>query len=201
MIIENKDNKLIILAELSNRIEFNQELREIILKQYPGKTISYIYSLSALIGYSSLSCFLQDSTSIYYPKQIDDELNKLASNYRDRIEDEAYQAANKKGLLHEFTQEKLDSNIQILLFNPDEKRKYFSLRVGYFLLNEGILYCYGSSNGDLLVTPIEKMVWDFIQNRKIKVNKIVFSQSYTDTQSYFMSFEDLDTRIKLSNAK
>ena len=201
LLVEKEGNKLSILGGISNNSDFNKELKAAVLGRFPNHTISEIYSLSPLSGYSSLSCFLDDSTSIYYPKKIG-ELARHASNYQDRCESTTFQVATQKGLLHEFEQEELNNPIQILLFNPNEIRPYFSLRVGYYLKDKEIFYLDGAVNEkrDLQATPIEKLLWDFIGSQNLKVKKIVFSNSYTDNQPATMSFEELQTRINRSSS-
>lgn len=193
VIVEEDQKKLSLVTEISNNPEFNIELKDVILEHFPQHSISEIFTLSPLSGYSSLSCFIKDSTIIYFPKELDAN-SKSFGNHK---EDSLYKEFSKMGLLHAFDIDQLQGNIQTYVFNPNESRAFYSLRIGYYFPDERLFYLFGilDQKSDTGITPIERHLWELIINRKLVIEKIVYSNSRVNHHPTFTSFEELKTKI------
>ncbi|MEO6686646.1 MAG: hypothetical protein ABIN24_11800, partial [Dyadobacter sp.] len=87
-----------------------------------------------------------------------------------------------------------------LILNPIRDYENDNIWVAYYLPNEKVVYLdanpYSADKNSINVRPSEKLLYDIIKSRALKVEKIIFTGAYMNNAPLFMKFEDFDNRIK-----
>lgn len=201
IISTNSDNTIDIFTNLSNNALINKRKLNAINLQFKNPKIGNIYSSAYLSGFSSLSCFFSKQIHVKVPKATGIFADQ--KTYGNPVEDSVQVAVRAKGLLTTYDQDFATQTEKAFILNPGANPEHNNIWVAYYLTNNKVIYLEGYAyrnlkNENNTVAPSDVTLMKLIQNKSLNVEKIVFSKSFTDDASLFVTFADFEKRIKNS---
>ncbi|WP_159468608.1 hypothetical protein [Dyadobacter sp. 3J3] len=194
----NHQGDVEMFGDLTNNDVFNKKELEAVKLEFGKHRVKNVFNVNALSGLLSLSCFFTELTHVIAPKSVGIfSEEKLSYNPK---EDSMRIAVRSEGLLTTFDKEFQNEGVAALILNPIRDYENDNIWVAYYLPNEKVVYLdanpYSADKNSINVRPSEKLLYDIIKSRALKVEKIIFTGAYMNNAPLFMKFEDFDDRIK-----
>ncbi|GLU50937.1 hypothetical protein Dfri01_03980 [Dyadobacter frigoris] len=190
------------MVEIFSALIINDGLNKAELDAVKSKFLGYdienVFNIGKIWSIESLSGFYSNKTMIYAPKEVgmfaEEKLPADSEEVLKRNE------VRKLGLLMTFDKEFQTESVETLILNPVRNDDFESIYVDYYLPKERTIFLYGNpysaDSSTKSATPREKILYDLIKKRSLKVDQLVYSGAYLNNAPLFMTFKDFETRIK-----
>ncbi|MBE9466115.1 hypothetical protein ACFP1I_29835 [Dyadobacter subterraneus] len=194
----NHKGEINMFTDLPNLEEFNKSEYEIVKSKLKGHVLKNIYNIKNHSWLSGLTYYFSQNIHITAPKGVGILSDENSSS--NPKEDSIRFSVRKKGLFTTFDREFQNDSVKALILNPKRDQANDNIWVSYYLPNEKIVYLdgnpYSADSSSKNVRPGEKLLYDIIQSKSLKVERIVYSGAYINNAPLFMTFQDFETRIK-----
>lgn len=194
----DKNGKIELFSSTVTNNGLNAEELKTVKLKFSGYVIENIFNIGSISSIESLSDFYLNSTKINAPKE-----TGLFSEEKLPADSEEVLKRNevrKLGLLTTFDKEFKTESVEVIILNPVRNDDLESIYVNYYLPKERTIFLYGNPySADSTAKnakPGEKILYDQIKQKSLKVGRLVFSEAYLDNAPLFMTFQDFETRIK-----
>lgn len=192
----NNNNSLDIFTSLPDKPEYVNREIESLITRFPGASIGNIYTVSALYEVGSFNNVFSKKIHITGPKGRGFlSESRVQRNYYQK---EAWANALKNSKITTFDKEFESNSIIGIILNIDSSSESDALDVAYYLPKEKLVYVNGRQyqSGMQKALKIDKQLSEAILSRKIKVDRIIYSEAYNSTTPLFESYKDFENRIK-----
>lgn len=179
-----------------NNEKVNAQMIQELYRKFPSHRIGNIYCVHDFFDFSSYKVFFSQNTKLIYPKRsgMDDR-----SAWWNFSKDTTGRQLHRAGRITTFDKDFKTNTLLAIILNPALENVSSSYIACYFLPIEKVVYFYenpyNAQADSKNARPREKLLYDLIKQRKLSVEKIVYSGAYMDNAPLFMSFNDFEKRI------
>ena len=184
-----KSAKLELFTDLSNDERQTNKMLEAMDKKFPGLSLSDAFNVSHLHGVTAQTAFFARRVHLFAPK----DRQELKGVYNGKFENDSLRnKMHDAGLLTTFDKEFQKDDVQALMLNRGFTWTCYYLPADKVIYFSGTAYpAVGAENA----APYEKWIYDHIKDKKLNVEKLVYSGAFTDNAPLFMYFQEFEKRI------
>jgi len=190
LVMKGSENKIDLFTELESLDTVNDSIIKEAKKIEPESRIVHLYNVTNLNSVVSLSGLFKDKIHVLAPKGY----GFVAQNSKDYS---ILKAETASGLLRTFSEEFQTKTLHALVITHAADNSSGQMRVSYYLPHQKVIYFLGNgySAKSKNAYPDEKVLYELIKSRNLKVEKIIFSAAYMDNAPLFMPFEEFEKRV------